>query len=130
MRDHRRRVRWLLWLVTGILAAALTAPAGAAVKPRLVLVLPFDTATLSADERWMGEGVAQIISLGLAQHPAFNQVDPARLPSLGHPDAWAGPAVLQAARNIRADAAIFGEITRTKAEVVIRPRLLEIKAGR
>jgi tetratricopeptide (TPR) repeat protein len=127
MRDHRRRVRWRLSLVAGVLIAALAVPAGAAVKPRLVLVLPFDATTLPADDRWMGEGIAQIISLALAQHPAVNQVDPARLPTLGHPDVWGEPVVLQAARGIRADAAIFGEITRANAELVIRPRLLELK---
>jgi tetratricopeptide (TPR) repeat protein len=117
----------MLSLVAGVLVVALAAPAGAAVKPRLVLVLPFDATTLSGDDRWMGEGIAQIVALGLAQHPAFNQIDPSRLPTLGHPEVWGGPVVLQAARSIRADAAIFGEITRVNAELVIRPRLLEVK---
>ncbi len=127
MRDGQRRVRGVLSLVAGVVAVALAASAGAAVKPRLVLVLPFDASGLAADERWMGEGIAQIISLGLAQHPAVNQMDPARYHTLGHPDVWSAPAVIQAARSVRADAAIFGEITRGSADLVVRPRLVEIK---
>jgi len=129
MRNGQRRVRLLLSLVASVLALALTAPAGAAVKPRLVLVLPFDVTNLPADDRWMGEGVAQIVSLGLVQHPAFNQLEPTRLRALGTGEGSGTPAVLQAARNTRADAAIFGEITRTGAEMVIRPRLVEIKGA-
>jgi tetratricopeptide (TPR) repeat protein len=114
-----------------LLAFVLTVagPGEAAVKPRLVLVLPFDATTLPADDRWMGEGVAQIISLSLAQHPAFNQLDPSRLHSLGNPEAWSGATVLQAVRSVRADVGIFGEITRTSGETVVRPRLLEVKPG-
>ncbi|HMH51695.1 MAG TPA: tetratricopeptide repeat protein [Candidatus Acidoferrum sp.] len=126
MRDGQRRVR-LVALVVSVLALALAAPGDAAVKPRLVLVLPFDASALPADDRWMGEGVAQIISLGLAQHSAFNQLDPTRLPGLGHADVWGPQLVLQTTRNVRADAAIFGEITRKGGELTIRPRLHEIK---
>ena len=129
MRDCQRRVRLMWPLGAAVLAAVLGAPAEAAVKPRLVVVLPFDTTTLPADDRWMGEGIAQVVGLAFAQHPAFNQVDPSRLPALGQPAAWSATAVLQAARGIRADAAIFGEIIRANAELVVRPRLLEIKGA-
>ncbi len=118
MSDGRRRGR-LSWLVAPVLALALAAPASAAVKPRLVLVLPFDAAGLPADDRWMGEGVAQIISLGLAQHPAFNQPDPSRVPALGRAEAWTAPVVLQAVRTVRADVAIFGEIVRAGGEMTV-----------
>jgi tetratricopeptide (TPR) repeat protein len=129
MRNGERRVRLVLSLVASVLALVLTAPAAAAVKPRLVLVLPFDAASLPADDRWMGEGVAQIVSLGLVQHPAFNQLEPGRLRAAGQTEVSGTPAVLQAARNIRADAAIFGEITRTGTELVVRPRLVEMKGA-
>jgi tetratricopeptide (TPR) repeat protein len=130
MRDGQRRVRGMLSLVAGILAVALTATSGAgAVKPRLVLVLPFDASGLVPDDRWMGEGIGQIVSLGLAQHPAVNQIDPARFQTLGRPDAWNASAAMQAARSVRADAAIFGEITRASADFVVRPRLVELKAS-
>ncbi len=129
MRDCQRRSRPTPWLIAAMLTLTLTGPVGAAIKPRLIVVLPFDTTFLPAEERWLGEGVAQIVSLGLAQHAAFNQVDPPRLRAFGHPEAWGEPAVVQAARSIKADAAVFGDITRTGAELVIRPRLIEIKGA-
>jgi tetratricopeptide (TPR) repeat protein len=128
MRDGQRRAGLVLSLVASLLAVALAAPADAAIKPRLVLVLPFDASSLPADERWMGEGVAQVIGLGLAQHPAFNQIDAARLRGQAEV-VWNTPAVLQAVKTTRADAAMYGEVTRTGPDVVIRPRLMEIKAG-
>ena len=129
MRDCQRRAQSMLAL--GVLFACLTmaAAADAAVKPRLVIVVPFDTTSLPADDRWLGEGVAQAVILGLAQHPAFNQLDHTRVQALGNPPAWTAPVVLQAARNVRADAAMFGEITRTSGDLVIRPRLMEIKGA-
>jgi len=116
-------------LVATTLALALAVTVEAAVKPRLVLVLPFDATSLPADDRWMGEGVAQVVSLGLVQHAAFNQLELSRLRALGTGEVSGTPAVLQAARSIRADAAIFGEITRTGPELVVRPRLVEIKGA-
>jgi tetratricopeptide (TPR) repeat protein len=129
MPDGQRRVKLVLSFVASVLVLALAAFGEAAVKPRLVLVLPFDAASLPADDRWMGEGVAQIVGLGLAQHPAFNQLEPARVRALGQAEVWGTPIVLQTARNVRADAAIFGEITRTGGELVVRPRLMEIKGA-
>src|SRR5262249_41223504 len=127
MRDGQRRVRLVTLAVSAVLALALVAPGDAAVKPRLVLVLPFDASTLPADDRWIGEGVAQIVSLGLVQHPAFNQLDPARWSALRAADVWTAALVAQAARNARADAALFGEVTRKGAELTVRPRLYEVK---
>ena len=69
-----------------LLAVALALPAAAAVKPRVVIVLPFDASALDRDSQWMGEGVAQLVSLGLAQHPAFIQLDRARLRAVGRPE--------------------------------------------
>jgi len=129
MRNGQRRVRLMRLLVATTLALALAVTVEAAVKPRLVLVLPFDATSLPADDRWMGEGVAQVVSLGLVQHAAFNQLEPSRLRALGTGEVSGTPAVLQAARSIRADAAIFGEITRTGPELVVRPRLVEIKGA-
>jgi tetratricopeptide (TPR) repeat protein len=129
MRDDQRRVGLVLSLVASLLALALVAPGDAAVKPRLVLILPFDTAGLPPDDRWMGEGIAQVLGLALAQHAAFNQLDPGRLRAMGYVEAVGAPAVLQAAKAARADAAIFGEVTRPGPDIVIRPRLIEVKGG-
>ncbi|TLZ75022.1 MAG: hypothetical protein E6K07_10180, partial [Methanobacteriota archaeon] len=88
------------WVVLGILTVlvALIVPANAAVKPRVVLVVPFEAGTLPADDRWIGEGIGQVVALGLAQHPAFVQIDKGRLRAHGQPEAWGEAAVIQVAR--------------------------------
>jgi len=118
-------------LVLGILTAlvALVAPASAAVKPRLVLIAPFEAGTLPADDRWIGEGIGQVVAFGLAQHPGFVQVDKSRLRSHGQPETWGEAAVIQVARVARADAALFGEVDRTGSDYTVRPRLVELKSG-
>ncbi len=118
-------------LVLGILTAlvALVAPASAAVKPRVVLVAPFEAGTLPADDRWIGEGIGQVVALGLAQHPGFVQVDKSRLRSHGQPETWGEAAVIQVARVARADAALFGEVDRAGSDYTVRPRLVELKSG-
>jgi tetratricopeptide (TPR) repeat protein len=131
MRERPRRFA-LRIAVVGILALAGLASgpsADAAVKPRVILIVPFDASGLSDDERWLGQGIAQILALGLAQHPAFVQVDPARLKAIGQPEAWGEPVVVQAARALRVDAALYGTVTRAGSDLTIQPRLMELKAG-
>jgi tetratricopeptide (TPR) repeat protein len=124
-----RRSRLAIALVAAIMMlAAVPAAVTAAVKPRVVLVVPFD-ATALGDEQWVGEGVADVLSLGLAQHPAFVQVERARMAALGRPEAWGEPVVVQAARSLRADSALFGRVVRNGTEMVVQPRLLELKSA-
>jgi tetratricopeptide (TPR) repeat protein len=128
MRDLGRRS--LARLVTlGALLLLLPAGATAAVKPRAVLVVPFDASALERDEQWLGEGLAQLVSLGLTQHPACILIDRARLRASGQPDVWGEAVVLQAARATRAEAALFGRVSRTGGELVIQPILIELRAG-
>src|SRR5918996_2400110 len=101
------------------LVLALAADARAAVKPRVVLVVPFDAAGAGPDWAWAGQGIAEALSLGLAQHAAFVEVDPARLQAFGRPEAWGETAVLQAARGLGVDAALFGVLTRIGTELTI-----------
>jgi len=112
-----------------LLAALLVLPAAAAVKPRVVLVLPFDSSALDRDSLWMSEGVAQLVSLGLAQHPAFIQLDRARLRTVGRPEVWGEAAVLQAMKALRADAVVWGSIVQQGSEIVVEPKLLEARSG-
>jgi tetratricopeptide (TPR) repeat protein len=120
----------LLVLLPALLGPLLAPPeAGAQGKQRIVLVVPFDASGLGAEERWIGEGVGQIVMLGLRQHPAFIQVDQARLRAAGAVDAWGETAVAQTAKAARADVAIFGTVVRTGAELGIRPRLLDVRSG-
>jgi superkiller protein 3 len=126
-RDGGRLVRWVLLPLAIVVLAMVDADAN--VKPRAILIVPFDSTGLERDEQWMGQGVAEVIGLGLDQHPAFVQIEAARLRAIGRPEAWGEPVVVQAARTLRADAAVFGRITRTGGELVVQPRLVEIKAG-
>lgn len=128
MRDPRRLTPILLSLVVGSLSMLFATSADASVKPRIVLIVPFDASSLGGDGQWIGEGVAEALSLGLAQHPAFVQVDPGRRRALGQPEVWGEAAVLQTARALRAEVALFGQITRNANELTIRPQMLEIKA--
>ena len=119
--------RTLLLLAMTTLAAA---GAEAAVKPRVVLLVPFDATGLERDEQWVGQGIAEVVGLGLDQHPAFVQIEDARVRASGRPDVWGETVVAQTARTLRADAALFGQVTRAAScDLVVQPRLLEIKAG-
>jgi tetratricopeptide (TPR) repeat protein len=121
-----------MWAIVLMVLAALVQPALAApapVKPRAVLILPFDASALERDEQWIGQGIAEVIGLGFDQHPAFVQIDEARLRGIGRPEVWGEAAVVQAARTLRVDAAVFGRVTRAPEGLVIQPRLLEVKAA-
>src|SRR3989442_14605382 len=112
-----------------VLVLALAAPATGAVRPRVVLIAPFDATALGADGEWIGSAVAEALSLGLAQHPAFIQIDRARLRQLGEPEAWGEPVVLQAGGARRADAALFGTVTPGATDPPSQPRLPRARAG-
>ena len=122
--------RWSRQALLALMIIALAAvPAGAAVKPRAVMVVAFDASSLEREDRWVGQGVAEVIGLGFDQHPAFVQIDEARVRTIGRPDVWGESVVAQAARTLKADTAVFGTITRTGTGLIVQPRLVEIKAG-
>ena len=128
-RTHRVRVAVLTMLAIGLvvpLAADAAAPAAKA--PRAVVVLPFDASTLSREEQWLGDGLAQLVSLGLTQHPGVVVIDRGRMRATRPPDVWNEAAAAQAARVAHADAALFGRITRTSGNIVLQPLVLEAKA--
>src|SRR5262249_28679805 len=121
--------RWLVLSILAFCGLVTVVRVQAAVKPRTILIVPFETTGLSADEQWMGEGAAEAVSLGLVPSPAFWPV--ARAPGRGpaQPEAWGEPAVLQAARSLRVDAALYGRITRVNNELVLQPKVLELRGG-
>jgi superkiller protein 3 len=127
MPDARRSRLAVMLMALALLA--IPAMTGAAVKPRVVLILPFDATALEREEQWVGEGVAQVLMLGLAQHPGFVQIERARVSSFGRTEAWGEPVVLQAARALKADAALYGRIARNGTDLVVQPRLLELKSA-
>jgi tetratricopeptide (TPR) repeat protein len=101
----------------------------APVKSRVVLVAPFDASALDADDRWVGEAVAEVLNLALVQHPAFMPLERGRLKPFGALQTWGADVVQQASKSTRADAALYGRVARTGSDLVIQPRLLEVKAG-
>lgn len=116
--------------VGGLVAlVAVMTSVSAAVKPRVIAIVPFNTETLERDKQWIGEGIAQVLALGFAQHPALVGVDRARLQASAKSEVWAEAAVVQAAKAVKADAALFGQIARRGNDLVIQPRLLEMKAS-
>jgi tetratricopeptide (TPR) repeat protein/TolB-like protein len=127
MARHGVRLTMALLAVCALVAGV---PADGAVKTRTVVILPFDASALDRDDQWIGEGAAQVIGLGLAQHPAFAQVDRARVrAAAGRPELWGEAVVLQTARALKADTAFYGRITRQDTEFVIQPRFVDVKAG-
>jgi tetratricopeptide (TPR) repeat protein/TolB-like protein len=126
MRDPGRSGRWTL--VLAALTVVALSGADAAPKPRAVMIVPFDASTLTSEERWVGEGIEEILGLGLAQHAAFVQVDRARMRSVGRVEAWGEPVVVQTARTLHVDAALFGRVERKGTDYVIQPKLLELKS--
>lgn len=130
MRDGGRARPWCLALVLLVTATlGLTSPLSAAVKPRVTLVLPYDASALGRDDQWLGDAVGSLLSLGLAQHPAFVQVEPARLKTVGTPEAWGDDVVMQAMRTLKADLAVFGKLTRVENALRVQPRLAELRGG-
>ena len=98
-------------------------------KLRVVLIVPFDASGLDREEQWTGEGIAQILGLGLAQQSTFVQVERARVRTMGRGDATGETALAQAARTMRADTVLFGRIERRGTDFVVLPQLLEVKSG-
>ena len=121
--------RWLVLSILAFCGLVVAEFAQAAVKPRTVLIVPFETTGLASDEQWIGEGAAQAVALGLVQSPAFVQLDRTRLRGVGQPEAWGEPAVLQAARSLKVDAALYGRVTRVNNELVLQPKALELRGG-
>jgi len=129
VRDLRQGLARSLTVLMAVLGPVLSTDAAPAVKPHVVLIVPFDATAAGPDWSWTGQGVAEVLRLGLGQHQAFVQIDPARLKAFGQPEAWGESAVAQAARSLRADAALFGTVSRTGPELVVSARLLEVKSA-
>jgi len=114
--------------LTFVLVGALES--AAQVKQRTVLILPFVAVDLGRDDQWLGEGVAQSLTLALVHVPALVQIERQRLKPLPKPDGWDEQAALQAARHVRADVALYGEVRRNGGDVSIQARYVEVKGER
>ena len=120
------------WRRAVALAAVLVLPwvlsTDGAVKARTVLILPYDATALEPDARFWGDGIAQLIALGLAQHPGLALIDAGRVRGQ-LPEAWSDAAVIQAARATRVDAVVFGRVAKAGTDFVVQPKLVELKAA-
>ena len=113
--------------VVGALLVALVAATGvqaAAKPPRNVLIVPFATGDLTREEQWIGEGVA------LVHVPGLVQIDRERLRQLPQPEAWDEAATVAAAKRLGADIALFGEVKRTGADLILQPRFVELRGDK
>jgi len=119
---------WIVAVVS-LLVLAIAGGAGADSKLRIVVIAPFDATALDREEQWMGEGVAQILALGLAQNASIVQIERSRLRAAAHTDAWTEAGLAQGARSVRADAGLFGRLEKRGNEVAVVPQLMEIKSS-
>jgi tetratricopeptide (TPR) repeat protein/TolB-like protein len=120
-------------LLTAVLPSAAwaqTAGPGAATKVRSVLILPYATTELARDEQWLGEAMAQVVMSAFRQVPGIIQVDRARLKTLPQPESWNELSAVAAARAVRADVAILGEVRRSGGDLVILARWVEFHGER
>jgi tetratricopeptide (TPR) repeat protein len=133
MNDVSRRA--LLALVVLIVAAVVAGPgAGAAPKPRPVLILPYQGGPADSGDGWLGEGIAETLTLAAQTSPAFLPIDRARVvqaaKAAGLDPAAALPerSALALAKALRADLVLSGEYQRTAdGGVSIVPRLLDVE---
>jgi len=117
-----------------VLVACLAALGSAAepdpkVGPRAVIIVPFDASSLATGDQWMGEAAAQAISLGLAQQPGVVPIERDRFSRVVNPAIWREAELSQAGQSVRAHAGIYGDIGRKDADLLLQPRLLDIKSG-
>jgi len=114
--------------LVAIVLGGLAGLAEGAVK-RSMLVAPFETLALPPEEAWLGDGLAEALTLAFVQHPAFVQIDRARLRAFADPQGWRAASALEAARALHADVAVFGDVRRDATSYVIRPRYVELTSG-
>ncbi len=119
----------LLFTLAMTVSLAVTAHAATPVKSRIVMIAPYDATALDADDQWVGEAIGEVLRLALVQHQAFIPVERSRLRTTGDAPVWTPEVVQQTARAVRADAALFGRVTRAGTDIVVHPRLLEMKQG-
>lgn len=99
-------------------------------KPRTVLVLPFTPVDLGREEQWLAEAVTESLTLALVHVPALVQLERQRLKQLPDPEVWDDQTALSAAKNLRAELVLYGEVRRAAGDLTIHPKYLEMKGER
>src|SRR5262245_32045924 len=108
-----------------------TAGGQAAVKPRVVLILPYQNVTPGGGDGWFGEGIAETLALGSRITPALLPIEAGRVVQAAKSaniELGAAPGDRAAAalgKALRADVVFFGEYQRTAdGGMSIVPRLM------
>lgn len=122
--------RLVVSVVTTLAALVWSGAAAAEAGAHAVMVVPFESSRLTSEDQWMGEGAAQIISLGLRQHPAFIQIERARLKAVIDAAAPSEELLTEVARDVQADAVLYGRISQTDGRLVIEPFILNLERGK
>lgn len=126
-------------MLGGILALTWAlAPAEAATKPRVVLVVPYQNLAVGqAGDDWFGDGIAETLVVALQVSGVLLPIEPARLAKArraGGAEAPAGgldrAALLALGKNLRAELVLFGDYRRTPDEgISITPRVMDTRGG-
>lgn len=77
----------------------------------------------------MGEAVAQAISVGLTPQAGLVQIERDRFSRVINPPIWSEADLRRAGESVRADAALYGSIGRKNSDLLLQPRLLNLKSG-
>jgi tetratricopeptide (TPR) repeat protein len=109
------------------IASAVLVPGAEAAVKRAVLVAPFETTALSREDAWVGDGVAELLMLAFVHHPAVVQIERTRWRALLAEDSRSEAQVVKTAQALHADVALFGDVRREAAGLVIRPRYVDLK---
>jgi tetratricopeptide (TPR) repeat protein len=129
----RGLTRALLLAIVGTVLVALGTGAGgqAAVKPRVVLILPYQNVTPGGADGWFGEGIADALTLGARTTAALLPIEPGRVVQAARSanlEPGATPVERTASalgRALRADVVFYGEYQRTAdGGVSIVPRVM------
>jgi tetratricopeptide (TPR) repeat protein len=129
--------RALLVLFTAaIVAAGAVGSTAAATKPRPVLILPYQNVSPSGGDGWVGEGIAETLTLASQTTPALLPIDRTRAlqaARAGGLDLTASPVERTAAtlaKALRAELVFYGEYQRTPdGGLSIVPKLLDVDKG-
>jgi tetratricopeptide (TPR) repeat protein len=129
----RQLTRGLLLLPVGaLLLVGGVIDAGAATKPRPVLILPFQNVAADAGDAWLGEGIAETLTFAAENTSALLPLDRARVAQAARAsgqDPGTIPSERTAvalARALRAELIFYGEYQRTAdGGVSIVPKLLD-----
>jgi tetratricopeptide (TPR) repeat protein len=120
----------LALLVAGLGPFLGPADARAKTRTRTTVVLPFQAVDLTREERWLADAVGESLALALVNVPGLVLVDAGRVARLPQPEAWDDAAAAGAARDLRADLALYGELRRNGGQLVLQPKLAEVRGDR